>query len=112
MPENIFKKTYYLPIILTKSLAEWCKPGRDYSEKVAGAILILLALADEIPYKQLCKLAYSDDIEKAKKETKKIISDELLNNEMHAYLDALSPDQKKIVFLTIKETERKIGQKK
>lgn len=43
-PENTYKRTYHLPKPLMDFFAEWCKPGRDYSTKVSGAILHYMSL--------------------------------------------------------------------
>ncbi len=44
MEAKISKKSYYLPEILMDIFKEWCRPGRDYSPKIAGAILHYMAL--------------------------------------------------------------------
>jgi len=66
MTEGRIKKTYHLPEKLTESFAEWCKPGRDYSPKVAGAMLVWMTLAPAVR-EQVVRLAYSDGIDAAKK---------------------------------------------
>lgn len=61
MPVEICKKSYYLPKNLMDSFADWCKPGRDYSPKIAGAIFYYMQLPANI--REICeKAAYSQDI--------------------------------------------------
>jgi hypothetical protein len=64
MEAKITKKSYYLPDALTEFFKVWCKPGRDFSPKVAGAILYFMSLPPAI--REKCeKLAYSEDIQAA-----------------------------------------------
>jgi hypothetical protein len=64
MEVEISKKSYYLPKKLMDSFAQWCKPGRDYSPKIAGAIFFYMQLPADL--REACeKAAYSDDIKKA-----------------------------------------------
>lgn len=59
MKAEISKKSYYLPKILIDLFKEWCKPGRDYSPKIAGAILYYMSIEPNI--RNDCeKIAYSD----------------------------------------------------
>lgn len=61
MDSETKQKSYYLPVVLAEYFKIWCKPGRDYSPKVAGALLYFMTLPPDI--RQKCeKLAYSDDI--------------------------------------------------
>ena len=64
MPVKISKKTYYLPDSLMNYFAEWCKPGRDYSPKMAGAIFFFMQLSPSI--REACeKAAYNENTESA-----------------------------------------------
>jgi hypothetical protein len=59
MEAKISKKSYYLPDILVEKFRKWCKPGRDYSPKVAGAMLYYMSLTPDI--REACeKAAHSD----------------------------------------------------
>ncbi|KKK86246.1 hypothetical protein LCGC14_2765160 [marine sediment metagenome] len=71
------KKTYLLPKKLAKIFGEWCKPGRDYSPKVAGAILVWMTL-EPATREQIIDLAYSDNIEKATKKAKDILTNSVV----------------------------------
>jgi hypothetical protein len=66
MEVEISKKSYYLPKKLMDSFAQWCKPGRDYSPKIAGAIFFYMQLPADL--REACeKAAYSGDIAEAVK---------------------------------------------
>jgi len=91
MEEKNSKKSYYLPEKLMASFAEWCKPGRDYSPKIAGLVLAGLAIDDPALLNQLSKLAYTKDIKKAKAKAKKLIVESLLNAELLQMLQAIPP---------------------
>lgn len=59
MEAKISKKSYYLPDILVEKFRKWCKPGRDYSPKVAGAMLYYMSLTPD--KREACeKAAHSD----------------------------------------------------
>lgn len=111
MEENISKKSYYLPNELMKSFAEWCKPGRDYSPKIAGLILAGMAIDDPSLLEQLCKMAYMEDINKVRIKAKKIIVDSLLNAELLQMLqDIPALERTKVVsaaICSIKEVSEK-----
>jgi len=62
--DNAKKRGYYLPNALMDYFAEWCKPGRDYSVKIAGAILYFMTLPAGVR-ERAEKAAYSQDIEEA-----------------------------------------------
>ena len=68
------KKTYYLPKKLTVAFADWCRPGRDYSSKVAGAMLLWMVLEPAVR-ETLVEWAYSDDVEKAKENAGRLLAD-------------------------------------
>lgn len=66
MEAKISKKSYYLPDILVNLFKEWCKPGRDYSPKIAGAILYYMSLEPNV--RDLCeKAAYGTEADIKKK---------------------------------------------
>ena len=66
MEAKISKKSYYLPENLVILFKKWCKPGRDYSPKIAGAIFFYMQLSPNL--RDLCeKAAHSDNIEDAMK---------------------------------------------
>jgi len=94
MEEKNSKKSYYLPGKLMDAFADWCKPGRDYSPKIAGLILAGMAMDNPGLLEQLCKLAHSDDIKKAKSKAKKAIIEALLEEKILDALAHLSPDEK------------------
>lgn len=71
---NTSKKTYYLPEKLTDYFVQWAKPGRDYSPKVAGAILYYLTLPADL--REICEqLAYTGNIKQAIKKLQSLESD-------------------------------------
>jgi len=73
MQGEIAKKSYYLPKNLMDLFASWCKPGRDYSPKIAGAILLYMNIKADI--REACeKVAYSNDIKTAMAEISKKIT--------------------------------------
>lgn len=71
------KKTYHLPEKLTKVFVEWCKPGRDYSAKIAGAMLVWMSL-EPAAREAIVELAYLDNIKKARKEAKEILTNSVV----------------------------------
>ncbi len=71
------KKTYHLPKKLTEVFAEWCRPGRDYSSKLAGAMLAWMAL-EPAAREKIVGLAYSDNIKKATTEAKEVLTDSVV----------------------------------
>ena len=56
------KKSFYLPDPLYDFFRVWCKPGRNYSPKAAGAILFYMALSPDTR-DQCEKAAHRGDIE-------------------------------------------------
>jgi hypothetical protein len=74
MEVNISKKSYYLPDILIDLFREWCKPGRDYSPKVAGAILYYMSLNAAI--REECEKAAHGDLRQIKKTIAKLVANE------------------------------------
>jgi hypothetical protein len=106
MEEKISKKSYYLPNQLMYFFVEWCKPGRDYSPQIAGAILLWILTAPSLREK-FRKLAYSNDVKKALQEAgeliRKNISDSFITGHMklmaiekHAFSVAESLETKKM----------------
>ena len=66
MEAKISKKSYYLPENLVILFKKWCKPGRDYSPKVAGAIFFYMQLSPNV--RRACeKAAHSENIKVAMK---------------------------------------------
>ena len=59
MEVKISKKSYYLPVILVEIFKKWCKPGRDYSPKVAGAMLYYMSLSPDT--REACEKAAHTD---------------------------------------------------
>ena len=76
------KKTYYLPKKLSEVFAKWCKPGRDYSPKIAGAMLAWMTL-EPAAREKIVGLAYSDNLKKAAIEAKKVL--------INSVVDAATP---------------------
>lgn len=57
--KNTYKRTYHLPVALMDVFKDWCNPGRDYSPKIAGAILYYMSLEPNV--RDSCeKAAYKD----------------------------------------------------
>ncbi|MHC4477089.1 MAG: hypothetical protein ACYTEL_15690 [Planctomycetota bacterium] len=63
MTAKCSKRSYYLPVDLIERFADSCKPGRDYSPKIAGLILGGMALDDPALLVKLGKLAHSGEFE-------------------------------------------------
>jgi len=79
--------------------AEWCKPGRDYSPKIAGMVLACLAINDSSLLNQLSKLAHTDNMKTACAKAKQLIIDSLLNAEIHKHIDELGPAKQEFLRL-------------
>jgi len=70
--EKPAKRSYYLPVPVVDAFKLWCKPGRDLSPKIAGAMLLWMALdtpelkatADRLR-QELVKLAYKAGTKKS-----------------------------------------------
>ncbi len=73
------KKTYHLPKKLTTAFANWCKPGRDYSSKLAGAMLAWMTLQPTAREK-IVGLAYSDNIKKATHEAYDVLTNSIVDH--------------------------------
>ena len=71
------KKTYHLPEKLSEVFAKWCSPGRDYSSKVAGAMLVWMTL-EPAAREKIVGLAYSDNIKKATTEAGEILTNSVV----------------------------------
>jgi hypothetical protein len=109
MEEKTCKKSYYLPETLMQVFADWCKPGRDFSPKVAGLILAGMAIDDSNLLDNLTKLAYGGDLSfnkqkkkvtgKAVTDAKQLILDALVNAEIQKELDALGPAKEELLRL-------------
>ena len=70
------KRSYYLPDKLMKTFKTWCKPGKDYSTKVAGAIYLYMMFNANA--REVCeKLAHADSIEISSKEFRSLLKDEM-----------------------------------
>lgn len=106
MEEKTSKKSYYLPNKLTEAFAEWCKPGRDYSPKIAGLILAGIALDNPTLLSQLTKLAHSNDIKKATTKAKQLISETLLDSEIQKHIDELGPAKEEFLRLLMQAKEK------
>lgn len=92
MEVKISKKSYYLPDLLVVFFKKWCKPGRDYSPKVAGAIFYYMQLPPDI--REACeKAAYSDSIENAIKKLSPAMKPDCLDK-IRAYVDDLNAQAK------------------
>lgn len=59
MEVKISKKSYYLPVNLVEIFKKWCKPGRDYSPKLAGAMLYYMSLNPDV--REACEKAAHTD---------------------------------------------------
>ena len=90
MEAKISKKSYYLPDNLVILFKKWCKPGRDYSPKIAGAIFFYMQLSPNL--RDLCeKAAHSDNIEDAMKAMSSELEKVKLENLAHeVILNALT----------------------
>lgn len=105
MTEKTSKKSYYLPVKLMEAFARFCSPGREYSTRIAGLILAGMALDNNQLLDQLSKLAYTDNMAKAKKEAKKIIDDFLLNEKILEELEELAPNRAEFLHLVLQAKE-------
>lgn len=113
MEEKSTKKSYYLPDELTEVFAEWCKPGRDYSPRMAAFILAGLVMNDHHLIKKLSELAHSGDLKYDKKsrkvigksynEAKRLIVDYFLKAELNQLLDNLSPQEQSQIIAGVKK---------
>jgi hypothetical protein len=83
MTEKNSKKSYYLPDMLTDYFAEWCAPGRDYSSKMAGAMLLWMALEDLPEIRQAAeKLAHDPNVKRSLSKIKKQVYDAVLKSQV------------------------------
>ena len=116
MEEKNSKKSYYLPNTLTDAWVEWCKPGRDYSPKIAGLMLAGMVINDASLLEKLSKLAHSNDIRYDKKshkvtgkavaEASRLIRETLLNAEILREIDELGPAKDEFLKLLTQAKER------
>jgi len=90
--EKIAKKSYYLPEKLTEAFGEWCKPGRDLSPKIAGAILLWMAIESADLREKLVELAYKDNIPKARREAALLLFEGHVKDRILDHLSRVSPD--------------------
>jgi len=74
MTEKISKNSYYLPKNLMVFFRDWCFPSKNYSPKVAGAILFFMSLPASVR-EAAEKSAFETDIENALKTIKKLHDD-------------------------------------
>jgi len=97
MTEKTSKRSYYLPQSLVKYFTDWCKPGRDYSPAVAGAILIWMSLPPDIREKAR-QAAHEPDIEKSIAAIKKDLAASFHTYNVNRWLTGLNPDQYEALF--------------
>ncbi len=60
--KDLKKRSYNLSKALVKYFANWCKPGRDYSPKVAAGMLLYMAMDPKVR-EAAEKLAYKTKFE-------------------------------------------------
>ena len=96
MEEKKSKKSYYLPDKLIDFFAEFCKPGRDYSPKVAAGILLYMVVEPSIR-EALQKLTTRKDIKKARIEARIILRDVLRDAYLTGYIGINSPEDREIL---------------
>ncbi len=100
------KKTYYLPRKLTVVFADWCKPGRDYSSKLAGAMLAWMTL-EPAAREKIVALAYSGNIKKSTTEARKVLASSILDTDRLDPTTALSGLKNAIVaYLFLDDAEK------
>ncbi len=104
MEEKNSKKSYYLPDELMKFFAEWSKPGRDYSTKVAGAVLVYMTLSPDLR-KKAEQLAFSGATAGAVDEMRLLIERDTITRKMTAYYEGL-PEKKRIQVLAEQQASK------
>lgn len=107
MSEKNSKKSYYLPDTLMNCFAEWCKPGRDYSPSVAGAVLIWMVLPPDIR-EMARKAACEPDIKKSLSFIKKELAESLHKKSINRWIAGLNYEQYEALVSNVNEIEIEI----
>lgn len=105
------KRSYYLPDNLVEYFAQWCHPGRDYSTKIAGAMLVYMALPSELR-EAAEKAAHADNIKKTILDIRTQIEAALVQRRILEFLASLTDEQRTQVLADLKVSKDKLAHKK
>lgn len=106
MGEKIIKRAYYLPSDLVYYFKNWSKPGRNYSPSIAGAMLVWMALPPD--FREFAKkLSAKTNVKQAVEQAALQLQKNMVDNEIHKFLDTLSDEQKNKFLADIKSFAKK-----
>ena len=111
MPDNRVKRGYLIPPELVGRWEHFHEPGKDFSPSVAGAFLVWMALEPNVR-EQARKAAASNNIEKAVKEIRAVLSQSFVDAEVRRFLESLSAEQKSQVLADARRYRGKASQTK